>query len=107
MVTQRGIDRYMGQVEEIAKNANVNEKDVKRVLEVIGADLDSRRRKPRQEPPDGCISIREAGRKYHIPHTTISYWARKGYVTIKERFANWLYIDESSLIEYIRNSGHV
>lgn len=32
-------------------------------------------------PPKGTkIGIREAGRKYSVPHGTIGYWSRRGYV---------------------------
>lgn len=47
--------------------------------------------------PKGGISIREAARKYGIHYSTLSRWAKRGWVKVLLRELNWLYIDEKSL----------
>lgn len=63
--------------------------------------------KPRRmnghKAPKGGISIRAAARKYGINYSTLSRWAKRGWVNIIQRTANWTYIDEKSLVKAIES----
>ena len=108
MVTQRGLVKCMENVEAIAREAKADKETAKRVIKAIEVDMIKRRRQKAPPPPEGGISVREAHRRYKIPIVTLSRWANKGKVEVVLRTANWLYIDEASLIEYIKavDSGH-
>jgi len=60
-------------------------------------------RQPKQQPPEGGISIREVSRKYGIPKSNLSRWAKKGVLKIIFKVKNWLYLDEKSLVEFLRS----
>ena len=58
-------------------------------------------RQPNPPAPDGGISVRDAGRKYGIPHPTISRWIKKGYCPILLKTKSQLYVDEAQLIQLV------
>ncbi len=84
-------------VEALLQKYGIKEKD-KLVKEL--KSLPVRQKAP--PPPDGGISIREAARKYLLHERTVSRWVQAGKISVKKRTKNWLYIDEKSLVEFLK-----
>lgn len=111
---QRIVNKYISAGEpwpatarEIAKEIEVDPEIVVKVLRQVETHIVNDRRQPKLPAPKGGISIREAARKYGLPHNTISYWVKSGRINILERTPNWLYIDESSLVAYLKERNNL
>ena len=68
---------------------------------ILEAMKPNNRRRNGHKVPEGGISLREAERKYNVDHSTLSRWVQRGWVKVIERTANWLFINENSLVEAI------
>lgn len=75
--------------------------ECKMVLDAVIEDRRNHRRQPKPEPPEGGISLRAAEKAYGIGNRTLSAWARAGYLPIKKRTKNELYVDEARLAQII------
>ena len=102
MVTRRTLEKYMGQVPEIAEETSLKPEEVTRVLEVVRVRIENGRRQPKQNPPEGGIGIREAARKYYIPPSTIRGWITEGKVQVLLITRNWKYISENDLANELK-----
>lgn len=101
MVTQKGLERYMTNVEQIAKEAETDPEVAKRVIKAIENDMNNRRRQPTPPPPEGGISRSKASRKYDIAKTTIYGWIKRGYIPVLLRTKREVYIQEAKLTEIV------
>lgn len=68
--------------------------------------LPKHQRQPREPIPEGSISLRAAGKKYGVHHTTIIKWVKKGLVPVVKRTPNWLYVDEESIRKLKENGDN-
>ncbi len=91
----------------IAQETHSTPGRIKAIL--IAAMKDTENLKVKQPAPTGGISIRGASRKYGVDHSTISRWAKKGYITVLLRTDYETYIDESNaanvIAEYKKDPG--
>ena len=99
MVTRRTLEKYMGQVPEIAEETKLKPEEVARVLEVVQVHIENGRRQPKPPPPEGGISIRAGSRKYKVIQSTITRWVKRGYIPILLETRNEKYIEEKRLAE--------
>ena len=102
MSTARGVRpellREIKNVEDIAKEAKLSEKDVSLVLTTL---IMRQRKRQRTEAdkiiPQGGIPLLKASRKYRIPKSTISNWVKKGQVKVLYIGKNYTYLSEEDI----------
>ncbi len=99
MVTSRTFSRLMTMSEQLAQTAGTTQEVVNKVLQAANTDIIKHRRQPALPPPEGGISIREAGRKYEIDFRLVSSWVKRGLITILLETPNNKYIDEKQVSE--------
>ena len=85
------------EAERIYRNANGNVDMAVKELH----QLPKREKAP--GPPKGCISIREAARKYDIQDRTIGRWVNDGFIPVLMITKNTTYIDESEFSKIVNS----
>lgn len=99
MVTKERTMVTIKEAERIYKEANGD-------VEIATKKLRSLpKRQPKPPAPEGGISLREAGRKYGLHHTTLLKWVKKGILPVLKRTPNWLYVDEATIRKIKENGG--
>lgn len=107
MIQAKTLGKYIEKSQEIAAEVGADPEIARKVLEAVEKRINRYRRHPREPVPEGGISIREAARKYDIIPSTLSRWCNNGKVNILKRTLNWVYLEEKSLLEYLKeNNNH-
>src|SRR4030042_4189866 len=101
MVNSKTFERLINISETIAREIDIDQETVRRVLEVAKAKEESRRRQPPPPPPPGGISQSAASRKYKVSQRNISRWTSAGYIPTILRSKREVYIDEAKLANVV------
>lgn len=97
------LTRELANLQTIVQETNLPSETVQRVIETLIERGKKRQRKPRAPAPVGGISLREASRKYKIPHSTIWNWVNTKVVDIVQEQSNWLFISDSQVAKLAAN----
>ena len=96
MAQKRLIDRDKIDAQRIAELTSIPREQVEVVLATAEIEMNN------HKAPPGGICILDAAKKYGVSQQTISNWVKQGYISIIEKTAWRIYIDEQEVIKVVK-----